>query len=144
MLETCPHCRSRVLYITDYCPHCQKSKAGGTPDPQFTSAMKSSGSPPRRETRQRGQSYAVGWGFVIAAVITNFVGLSVTESAVREARRLPFFQSGQALNRAATMEVTFKILILLFGLIGIISLIRTFMVRRRRAQTTTTSDDKAA
>ncbi len=140
MLEQCPHCDSKVVFITDVCPQCQADRK--TPV-DVAARAKRREERARVELRARGPSYVPGCLFIIAAVITNFIGLSVTGSEVRYARSLPFFQSGQALNRAAAMEVSFKILILAFGLVGIILLIRTFVVRSR-AQTHTKPDDKAA
>ena len=82
------------------------------------------------------RSFWPGIGFLIAAGAAKVVGMAMSESAVGSARSSgSFFGAGQQLQRAANIEGTTTVIMLVLGLIGIILLIRTAMSRSRSENT---------
>src|SRR5262249_6699774 len=79
----------------------------------------------------RPSPYGVAWAFLAAAAVAKLIGSWLSDSEADRASNLPFFQSGAALNRAASVEALCNILMLVSGIVGVVLLIRAAMVRSR-------------
>lgn len=75
-------------------------------------------------------SFGTGVIFLVAAAVIKIIGMVMAASAVGSARSSgSFFGAGSHLQRAANISGTTEVLMVLFGLIGIVLLIRAAVKR---------------
>jgi len=79
-------------------------------------------------------SYWAGWGFLIAAIATKLVGSVIVGSIKDSARGQSWLNIANTLNKAATVQGSFDILMVVFVLIGVILLVRAFLARSRASK----------
>ena len=79
-------------------------------------------------------SYWLGLGFLAAAVAAKVIGNAMVGSMADSARGQSFIGANSTLNSAASTQRSFDILMVVLGIIGIILLVRAFLVRSKASR----------